>query len=378
MSMGLIDNLARGISEGAGTAAMGFMERFKSEVEQERQDALMRVKQGIDQQNTTFNEGVRREGRQADVTQDIANAPALRNVKTEDAKATAQARIDVEFSPENTDKKIAQLQALGPAEAKIKTDAAVADMLAKSTPEALGAARKIAAATRDPLQQKLLGVQIEQAALGLEEGKTQAGERGQVRGLVDAARASGDSGMPGADEAKKFYLGKAGEANKGAQMARGVDVDKAERHDLLEAAKAKYNLAEREMDDTIKGRLIADADALVKRATGGSDEKAGGAATPPAMSDRVKGQIYKTPKGDMEWTGDGWKPAKAVPAKPDGDKPVDDGAVRAQREWGMLTPDAMVKRGVELGIKGAIAESEARARRFKPQTGINPMTSQPY
>lgn len=34
-----------------------------------------------------------------------------------------------------------------------------------------------------------------------------------------------------------------------------------------------------------------------------------GLGKPPAMSERVIGKVYQTPKGPYEWTENGWRPA---------------------------------------------------------------------
>ena len=307
--MGLLGAVGAGLAEAGGAGAKIGMEQIRAAIEADRDARLNDMKLATDQ---TLSDRRWQE--------EQTRAPDKNRMAADAATSKRQAELDVEFDPKNIDAKIASMQTLGPAEAKIKTDAAVADLIAKSSPEAIGAARKIAAATRDPLQQKLLNAQIAKAQLDLDEGAAQAGERGQVRGLIGAA-ASVDKGQPGAAEAEKFYTDEAKKAEKGAQLVKGVDVDKADRSAYLALAKEKYEMANKEMDPDRKARYEREGDEYAQAAM--PKPAGGGTGGPPPASDRVAGKVYATPKGDMEWTGAGWKPAgTAKPAATASAKPA--------------------------------------------------------
>jgi hypothetical protein len=224
------------------------------------------------------------EGEEATYQKGRIRAPEIREQKVADASAAEQAKLDVSFDPTNVQAEAYKRGVLGEADAEVE----VAKLLKKSTPEALKAAKDIAAATRDPAQQRLLGLQIAEAALKLDEGKAQATERTEVRGLMGAARAV-DAGQPGAEDAKQFYTKQAKEAEKGAQLAKGVDVDKADRATYLALAKEKYELATKEMDPERKDKLIRDGDSYAKAAEGkGETAAAGKPAEAAAHSDAEK------------------------------------------------------------------------------------------
>lgn len=254
--MGIMGAVGAGLAEAGGAAAEIGFAKVKSAIEEDRAARLaelqseIRVREAKTTSADRWNETVER-------------APAARDIKTADTTATEQARKDVELDPTNIEAESYKAGIL----AEGKAEAEVAAMIKKSTPEALAAARKIAAATRDPAQQRLLGIQIAEAQLKLDEGKTQAGERKQVRGLMSAA-ADVDTSQPGAAEAKEFYKKEAKEAEKGAQLAKGVDVDKADRSTYLALAKEKYDLANKEMDPERKDKLIGEGDAYAAAAEG--------------------------------------------------------------------------------------------------------------
>lgn len=101
-------------------------------------------------------------------------------------------------------------------------------------------------------------------------------------------------------------------------VAKSFDAAKAQYHDLLTiSSKADFDPA----SETGK-RVLSEQAAVSKRMAdlmtpylpeGMKAEKpeAGG---PPPVAERVVGKVYASPRGDVEWTGSGWKPAAA--AKP--------------------------------------------------------------
>lgn len=56
--MGLLDRLQNGIAAGAQTASDAFMTQFKSQVEQERQDALIRAQESSQKRMVDYKVGV--------------------------------------------------------------------------------------------------------------------------------------------------------------------------------------------------------------------------------------------------------------------------------------------------------------------------------
>lgn len=265
--MGLMGAIGAGIAEAGGAGAQIGMTQIKAAIEADRDARLSELRKG----EAVHAAGVSLDTRQKATEQDIANAPRMRDVKVADAMATEQGRLDVQLDPTNVQAEAYKRGVLGEADAEVE----VAKLLKKSTPEALKAAKEIAAATRDPAQQRLLSLQIAEAGLKLDESKAQAGERAEVRGLMGSAR-NVDMSQPGADEARQFYTKQAKEAEKGAQLAKGVDVDKADRATYLALAKEKYELATKEMDPERKDKLIRDGDAYAKAAEGKGETAGGG------------------------------------------------------------------------------------------------------
>lgn len=101
---------------------------------------------------------------------------STREGKIKTAKETAQAAIDINTDPSNVQKAIEKLNAMAPAEAKVKRDAMIADLEAKATPEALRAANQIARATHiesaaSLAQAILAGKQAEIADLSIADKK---------------------------------------------------------------------------------------------------------------------------------------------------------------------------------------------------------------
>lgn len=98
--MGLLD-LAAGFASGAGHAlAETEMTNFKSLVEQDRQTALMKMQSQFRQDehkaNAIVTEGIRREGRDSDFNQDIAQAPQRADMAAEAAKKMELAKFSDE------------------------------------------------------------------------------------------------------------------------------------------------------------------------------------------------------------------------------------------------------------------------------------------
>lgn len=98
--MGLLD-LAAGFAGGAGHAlAETEMTNFKSLVEQDRQTALMKMQSQFRQDehkaNAIVTEDIRREGRNSDFNQDIAQAPQRADMAAEAAKKMELAKFSDE------------------------------------------------------------------------------------------------------------------------------------------------------------------------------------------------------------------------------------------------------------------------------------------
>ncbi len=138
---GIIGAALAGLAEGAGTgiAKVGG-EWMKNEFAKERDEILGRRQESLARLNSTL--------RRDDAMFEATNVDPIRQATAvETAGKTAQARIDIETDPANVQKAIDKLNAMEPAKAKIKRDEMIADLEAKSTPEALAAARRIAQAT---------------------------------------------------------------------------------------------------------------------------------------------------------------------------------------------------------------------------------------
>lgn len=85
--------------------------------------------------------------------------------------------------------------------------------------------------------------------------------------------------------------------------------------EAIKAAKADYASAKSAVAASLEnynktGQAHLDGWKTIEPTTSASP----GVGAPPPLADRVVGKAYPTPKGDMEWTGSGWKPATA--AKP--------------------------------------------------------------
>jgi len=94
--MGLLDRLQNGIAAGAETASEAFMTQFKSQVEQERQDALIRAQEASRLRTAEAEAGIQLDTRQKSFEQDEANSGLLRARKVADEQEVGQVRNTLE------------------------------------------------------------------------------------------------------------------------------------------------------------------------------------------------------------------------------------------------------------------------------------------
>ena len=94
--MGLLDRLQNGIAAGAETASEAFMAQFKSQVEQERQEALIRAQESSRIRTAEAEAGIQLNTRQKSFEQDEANSGLLRTRKVADEQAVGTARNALE------------------------------------------------------------------------------------------------------------------------------------------------------------------------------------------------------------------------------------------------------------------------------------------
>lgn len=94
--MGLLDRLQNGVAAGAETASEAFMAQFKSQVEQERQEALIRAQEASRLRTAEAEASIQLDTRQKSFTQDEANSGLLRKRKVADEKAVGQVRHTLE------------------------------------------------------------------------------------------------------------------------------------------------------------------------------------------------------------------------------------------------------------------------------------------
>ena len=94
--MGLLDRLQNGIAAGAETASEAFMAQFKSQVEQERQEALIRAQESSRIRTAEAEAGIQLNTRQKSFEQDEANAGLLRARKVADETEVGTARNALE------------------------------------------------------------------------------------------------------------------------------------------------------------------------------------------------------------------------------------------------------------------------------------------
>lgn len=96
--MGLLDRLQNGIAAGAETASEAFMAQFKSQVEQERQDALIRAQESSRIRTAEAEAGIQLNTRQKSFEQDEANSGLLRKRKVADEQAVGEVRNTLEVN----------------------------------------------------------------------------------------------------------------------------------------------------------------------------------------------------------------------------------------------------------------------------------------
>lgn len=94
--MGLLDRLQNGVAAGAQTASEAFMAQFKSQVEQERQEALIRAQESSRIRTAEAEAGIQLNTRQKSFEQDEANSGLLRARKVADEQAVGQVRNTLE------------------------------------------------------------------------------------------------------------------------------------------------------------------------------------------------------------------------------------------------------------------------------------------
>lgn len=94
--MGLLDRLQNGIAAGAETASEAFMAQFKSQVEQERQEALIRAQESSRISTAKAEAGIQLNTRQKSFEQDEANSGLLRKRKVADEQAVGEVRNTLE------------------------------------------------------------------------------------------------------------------------------------------------------------------------------------------------------------------------------------------------------------------------------------------
>lgn len=94
--MGLLDRLQNGVAAGAQTASEAFMAQFKSQVEQERQEALILAQESSRIRTAEAEAGIQLDTRQKLFEQDEANSGLLRNRKVADEQAVGQVRVTLE------------------------------------------------------------------------------------------------------------------------------------------------------------------------------------------------------------------------------------------------------------------------------------------
>lgn len=94
--MGLLDRLQNGIAAGAETASEAFMAQFKSQVEQERQEALIRAQESSRIRTAKAEAGIQLNTRQKSFEQDEANSGLLRTRKVADEQAVGEVRNTLE------------------------------------------------------------------------------------------------------------------------------------------------------------------------------------------------------------------------------------------------------------------------------------------
>ena len=94
--MGIMDALAGGLSEAAGGAAKIGFDMIQSQIDQDREAALIQMRTEAQKGLMQTGEDIRRGGRQADFEQDQTNAPAKMKTMADQETAVGTARAGVE------------------------------------------------------------------------------------------------------------------------------------------------------------------------------------------------------------------------------------------------------------------------------------------
>lgn len=151
-----------------------------------------------------------------------------------------------------------------------------------------------------------------EAALGFNERRVQASERN----AATREKALQLRAQPGAISAKDFMRQQAQTRrelqNIAAKQAKAYAeaLQKAQYGDP-DALPADVKRWAGKSEPEIYQELLRDPEWQRKNVA--AIQQATSATVPPA-TERQVGQVYQTPKGPMEWAGNGWRPAKVAPA----------------------------------------------------------------
>ena len=181
--MGII-NWRGAIQGGAETVQAIGLKAIENDLLEQRQSRIAELQavhaEKAQDRSQTFQTSERVAGETARRDAELNTVTTIDPLKNKNSlqlvKDSAQARIDIESSPENVQKAIDKLNLMAPATAKVARDAMIADLQAKATPEALNAAGKIARATHiesasSQAQAKLAGKQGEALDLTIKDKK---------------------------------------------------------------------------------------------------------------------------------------------------------------------------------------------------------------
>jgi hypothetical protein len=241
------------------------------------------------------------EGEEATYQKGLLRAPEIRASKAADTIATETAKLD----PGVTEAGIARKTA----EAKSTSQLMIDDAIAKGgNKDYLKALSATAAATRDPVAQATAQVQLEVARLNLGKVKGELADTAELKGLISSRNAASQGGADAA-----------GVAAIDAQIAGKKNViSGASPDDALKIQTTAVKLAEegkklRESGNEAGATVFENAaQELLQRAKVSQGGGAASGSVLPPVADRVVGKVYDTPKGKMEWVGEGkWKPPSA-------------------------------------------------------------------
>jgi hypothetical protein len=293
--------IGAGLAEAGGAAAQVGMTQIKAAIEAERDARLSELRKG----ETVHTAGVQLDTRQKATEQDIANAPRMRDVKVADTTATEQAKLDVQLDPTNIDAGIYKTEL----ESKSKSQMMIDDAIAKGgNKDYLKSLSAVAAASRDPVAQAAAQVQLEVAKLNLGKAKSELADSAELKGLISSRNAASQGGADAA-----------GIAAIDAQIAGKKNViSGASPDEALKIQSTAVKLAEeakklREGGNEAGATVFENAaQELLQRAKASQGGGAASGSVLPPVADRVVGKVYDTPKGKMEWVGEGkWKPPSA-------------------------------------------------------------------